>query len=264
MEWSQRAARVGIELLAGASTTAAARALAPRGRAMPHGTLVACDVPARVRGRACGRSVRSVTARRAHRRRRASARRSPVAGRRGRGAISTTRRRTRPASSSTTSRTRTSPASDNFCRAPLGARITLAPERTATASSADAARRRARARRAHGGGRVVLWVLGAHANRRRRARDRQVCGPTATSTRCACRCRSSEPPRWPPGVDVRPFAARPRRAGVARGQQPRVREPRRAGRLDRGDTRPPHDRALVRPGVVPPRVRRQGLAGFNW
>ena len=62
--------------------------------------------------------------------------------------------------------------------------------------------------------------------------------PDARAVRDArAAARSPSSPGGPTASTVRDFVAGPRRSGLARGQQPRVREPPRSGRLDRGDAR---------------------------
>ncbi len=115
---------------------------------------------------------------------------------------------------------------------------------------------------AHGGGRVVLLGPGCVGRRSPSSRTSAFTA-TANSTRCACRSRSCSGRSWPAGVTVRTFEPGRDEAGVARGQQPRLRRPRRTGRLDRRNARTPDARSVVRPGAVPPRVRRRGAGRFQ-
>ena len=82
------------------------------------------------------------------------------------------------------------------------------------------------------------WVFGA-TDDDDAARAPPASRPRAISTRCASRSRSPSTPMWPAGFEVRDFEpGRDEAAWLAR-EQPRVREPPRAGRLDRGDAAAP-------------------------
>ena len=90
---------------------------------------------------------------------------------------------------------------------------------------------------------------GRRCGLRRRARAAPDAGPAPPARRVLA-------PRWPDGDDASARSARRGRGGVAAGEQPRVRRPPRAGRVDGRDAAGPRAGALVRSRRVPARVRR--------
>ena len=199
-----------------------------------HGTLARVHRP--TVSRSPPRDFGAIRARvAAHRRRARSGRRPPVARRSGVARPRRSATPTRRASSSTTSRTRTSPASDNCLAAPLGARRrpsrptprpAVHPPRCSTRALAHVARTAAAASCSGCSARPTTTTPTSRdagsAARPRPLRDARR------------RSRSPSSREWPAGIDGAHVRARPRRGRLARRQQPRVREPRRAGRLDRG------------------------------
>ncbi len=120
-----------------------------------------------------------------------------------------------------------------------------------------AERRRVQAVAAAGGGTTDWWVFDATAEDDRLAGEAGLRDRPGSAGRCAGAC----PPSGGSSVVTRPFVVGQRRGGLAGRQQPGVRRPRRAGRLDPRHAAPARARAVVRPGRLPaPRARRR-LAG---
>jgi mycothiol synthase len=115
----------------------------------------------------------------------------------------------------------------------------------------------------HGGGRSVLWVLGAHANDDVELRTTGL-RPDRDLFEMRVPLPLSEPPRWPPGIDVRPFApGRDEQAWLDVNNRAFANHAEQGGwvaeTLDRRMTEPWFDPALFLLAFD-----AKGLAGFNW
>ncbi len=97
-----------------------------------------------------------------------------------------------------------SPRSDNFSPQHWALGVTVAPSARDTPARRSVLEAALAHAAAHGGGRVVLWLLGAQPND-----DRELVALGLHPARDLYEMRVplplAEQPKWPPGVDVRPF-----------------------------------------------------------